>query len=106
MGDVNATETKLVKGLREAGYTRPQEIDHMISKGVEAYQKAIDDYKTKVPEKTPEDEWLAMKQKELEEKADERKERIKIENEEKKQKEIEDIAREWAKREYFRKSMA
>lgn len=104
--DVNATETKLVKGLREAGYTRPQEIDHMISKGVEAYQKAIDEYKTKVPEKTPEDEWLAMKQKELEEKADVRKERIKKEYEEKKQKEIEDIAREWAKREYFRRSMA
>jgi len=33
--DVNATEAKLVKGLREGGYTRPQEIDHMISKGPE-----------------------------------------------------------------------
>lgn len=31
--DVNATEWKLVKGLREGGYTRPQEIDHMIVKG-------------------------------------------------------------------------
>lgn len=31
--DVNATEFKLVKGLREGGYSRPQEIDHMISKG-------------------------------------------------------------------------
>ena len=31
--DVNATEFKLVKGLREGGYTRPQEIDHMITKG-------------------------------------------------------------------------
>jgi hypothetical protein len=31
--NVNATEAKLVKGLREGGYTRPQEIDHMISKG-------------------------------------------------------------------------
>ncbi len=31
--DVNATEYKLVKGLREGGYTRPQEIDHMIVKG-------------------------------------------------------------------------
>ena len=31
--DVNATEFKLVKGLREGGYSRPQEIDHMITKG-------------------------------------------------------------------------
>lgn len=104
--DVNATETKLVKGLREAGYTRPQEIDHMIAKGAEAYRQAIEDYKTKVPEKTAEDDWLEMKKKELEEKAEERKERIKKEYEEKKQNEIEDIAREWAKREYFRKSMS
>lgn len=33
--DVNATETKLIKGLREAGYARPQEIDHMLRDGVE-----------------------------------------------------------------------
>ena len=31
--DVNQTEFKLVRGLREGGYTRPQEIDHMIVKG-------------------------------------------------------------------------
>jgi hypothetical protein len=31
--DVNQTESKLIRGLREAGYTRPQEIDHMITKG-------------------------------------------------------------------------
>lgn len=31
--DVNATEAKLIKGLREAGYTRPQEIDHMLRDG-------------------------------------------------------------------------
>jgi hypothetical protein len=29
----NATEAKLIKGLREAGYARPQEIDHMIRNG-------------------------------------------------------------------------
>mmetsp|Transcript_14877 Transcript_14877/g.14338 ORF Transcript_14877/g.14338 Transcript_14877/m.14338 type:complete len:483 (-) Transcript_14877:403-1851(-) len=104
--DVNATETKLVKGLREAGYTRPQEIDHMISKGAEAYKIAIEEYKLKVPEKTSEDEWFEMKEKELEEAAEERKIRIKKENEEKKKIEIDEISREWAKREYFRKSMS
>ena len=31
--DVNATEARLVKGLREAGYARPQEIDHMVRVG-------------------------------------------------------------------------
>jgi hypothetical protein len=29
----NITEAKLIKGLREAGYARPQEIDHMIRSG-------------------------------------------------------------------------
>ena len=31
--NVNVTEAKLIKGLREAGYARPQEIDHMIREG-------------------------------------------------------------------------
>lgn len=31
--NVNITEAKLIKGLREAGYARPQEIDHMIRQG-------------------------------------------------------------------------
>jgi len=33
--NVNATEVRLIKGLREAGYARPQEIDHMIREGPE-----------------------------------------------------------------------
>jgi len=102
--DVNATASKLVKGLREGGYTRPQEIDHMIVKGPVAYGLAIEDYKTRTPAVTAQDEWLAEKQKELDESAAERKQRIKEDYEEAKTKEIEDIAREWAKREYFRKA--
>lgn len=31
--NANVTEAKLIKGLREAGYARPQEIDHMIRDG-------------------------------------------------------------------------
>lgn len=31
--NVNVTEVKLIKGLREAGYARPQEIDHMVREG-------------------------------------------------------------------------
>ena len=42
----------------------------------------------------------------MDESTEVRRERTKREYEEKKQKEVEEIAREWAKREYFRKSMA
>lgn len=104
--NVNMTEAKLIKGLREGGYTRPQEIDHMLVKGAAVYQKAIDEYKVRKPEVTQHDEWLATKQKELEDNAAERKQKAKEEYEEKKRMEIEEIAREWAKREYFRKSMS
>jgi len=31
--NANVTEAKLIKGLREAGYARPQEIDHMVRVG-------------------------------------------------------------------------
>ena len=39
--DVNATEAKLVKGLREAGYARPQEIDHMLRDGPRVRLEAL-----------------------------------------------------------------
>jgi hypothetical protein len=35
VSNVNQTEYKLVKGLREGGYTRPQEFDHMLTEGPE-----------------------------------------------------------------------
>lgn len=35
VSNVNQTEFKLVKGLREGGYTRPQEFDHMLTDGPE-----------------------------------------------------------------------
>lgn len=104
--DVNATETKLVRGLREAGYTRPQEIDHMISKGVEDYLKACEEHKTKKPERTEYEDWMLEEEKKLKAESAETIERKEKEREEQKQKEINDIAKEWAKREFFRKSMA
>lgn len=42
--NVNATEAKLVKGLREAGYARPQEIDHMIREGPEVRPHSTADH--------------------------------------------------------------
>jgi len=104
--DVNATETKLIRGLRECGFTRPQEIEHMISKGPKAYADAIEDFRTRVPRRLPQDEWWAAEQEKLEAKEREKQKNADKEMAEKKEKEIEDIAREWAKREYFRKCMA
>ena len=47
--DSDSLDFKLVKGLREAGYARPQEVDHMIRFGTSAYQEAIEAYKEKNP---------------------------------------------------------
>jgi len=104
---VNNTAAKLVKGLREAGYTRPQEIDHMITAGVANYTNAIEAYKQKVYD-------LENPDPEIERKKKEEEDRISAENfakqqeeyEQRKKDEINEIARSWAKREYFRKSMS
>eukprot|EP00594_Rhizosolenia_setigera_P007625 CAMPEP_0178954186 /NCGR_PEP_ID=MMETSP0789-20121207/8847_1 /TAXON_ID=3005 /ORGANISM="Rhizosolenia setigera, Strain CCMP 1694" /LENGTH=486 /DNA_ID=CAMNT_0020635553 /DNA_START=82 /DNA_END=1542 /DNA_ORIENTATION=+ len=105
----NTTENigaRLVKGLREAGYTRPQEIDHMISKGVAAYEKAIADYKqAKWEKENPDPEKLKAEEEEREKEAAIAWKKTEQEFEERKKNEIEENARAWAKREYFRKSM-
>lgn len=106
VNDVNQTETKLIRGLREGGYTRPQELEHMITKGPEEYKKACDDYKIRKPKQSPYDEWLVEQQRIEDENKVERSEQALRESEEKKTKEIEEIATEWARREYFRQSMA
>jgi len=119
--DNNATEAKLIKGLREAGYARPQEIDHMLRNGTANYQKALDDFREKNPnwDKTKlkpgskliepwweEPEFLAEIAKE--EASYKRGTDDEEEEEEKSPRtlEIEKIATEWAKREYFSQSMA
>jgi len=104
--DVNQTETKLIKGLREGGYSRPQELNHMITKGPDEYAKACADFKTRTPTQSPFDEWVLEQEKLENETAAERSKRVQAEAEEEKKKEVEEIATEWAKREYFRQSMA
>lgn len=139
--NVNATESKLIKGLREAGYARPQEIDHMIRLGpqvrssvvddpvhcqrrhrrpsllfflslscLQAYLKAIDEWKTGNPDAAMgyattdawwEDPKFARKGKSFEEEQKDEQDKVKDD----KTKEIEQIAREWAKREFFRERM-
>jgi len=104
--DVNQTENKLVRGLREGGYSRPQELDHMITKGPDEYEKACADFKTRSPTQSPFDEWVLEQEKIENESAEDRSKRAAAEAEEKKKEEIDAIAKEWAKREYFRQSMA
>jgi len=104
--NVNQTETKLIRGLREGGYSRPQELDHMITKGPEEYEKACAEFKVRTPTQSPFDEWVLEQEKLEGATKEERSKKAAGEAQEKKKKEIEDIATEWAKREYFRQSMA
>merc|ERR1712176_5985 len=97
---------KLVKGLRQAGYSRSQEIDHMVMKGVKAYDDAIEEYKKKKFDKeNPDPEEMRRIQEERDAQAKLDWEKTEKEFEERKEKEIEDHAKTWAKREYFRRSM-
>lgn len=109
--DVNATEAKLIKGLREAGYARPQEVDHMLRDGPAKYQAAIDEFRLKNPnykdgyyttEAWWEDEKFQASVRKSSLRAQEEIQKVKDARAEK----IEEIAKEWAKREYFRQSMA
>jgi hypothetical protein len=104
---VNSTAAKLIKGLREAGYTRPQEIHHMIVAGVTNYTKAIDEYKQTVYAiENPDPEKLRLEKEERDKIDAEAFVKQQADWEDRKKKEIDEIARSWAKREYFRKSMS
>eukprot|EP00815_Leptocylindrus_aporus_P004051 CAMPEP_0116071626 /NCGR_PEP_ID=MMETSP0322-20121206/13907_1 /TAXON_ID=163516 /ORGANISM="Leptocylindrus danicus var. apora, Strain B651" /LENGTH=466 /DNA_ID=CAMNT_0003560041 /DNA_START=321 /DNA_END=1719 /DNA_ORIENTATION=+ len=102
----NSTAAVLIKGLRAAGYSRPQEINDIMDSGVEKYEEAIETYKKeKYERENPDPEKLAREKEEQEKQmAIDREKRMK-EIEEEKKKEIEELATEWAKREYFRKSL-
>lgn len=107
--NVNATETRLIKGLREAGYARPLEIDHMIREGAKAYDAAMEDFKTSNPDwekgYTTDAWWEAPEFKESRERSDARAaaELAKVKDERTQQ--VEMMAKEWSKREFFRLSM-
>jgi hypothetical protein len=106
----NATEAKLILGLRQAGYARPQEIDHMIRKGPAAYLDYIQEWKTKNPDAakgyTSDAWWEADIYQQSRRRSAEKEANAEKAAVDAKTKEIEAIATEWAKREYFRQSMA
>lgn len=108
--NANKTEAKLIRGLRQAGYARPQEIDHMLRDGVEKYQKACQDYLEENPDAAKgyttnawwEKEEFQKSRQRSAERDQEKVEAMKSERE----KEIEAVAREWAKREFYQQSMS
>jgi len=66
--DVNATATKVVRGLREAGYSWSQELEHMIGGGVEAYETACQEYASKMESVPTEEEgWMEREERKLRE---------------------------------------
>jgi hypothetical protein len=100
------TAAKLIKGLRSAGYTRPQEIHHMMTTGVSNYTATIATYKQTIWDYENPDPVKVKAEKAERDKADQaRLEKSREDFDAKKKQEIDDIARSWAKREYFRKSM-
>jgi len=114
--DVNATEAKLIKGLREAGYVRVQELDHMLREGVEAYQTKIDEWTEKNPDaangyttnawwETEEFKKQVADAKAAEGTGAKDESEIEIVKDERAE-EIEEIAIEWAKREFYLQSMS
>mmetsp|Transcript_3705 Transcript_3705/g.8293 ORF Transcript_3705/g.8293 Transcript_3705/m.8293 type:complete len:508 (-) Transcript_3705:233-1756(-) len=116
--DTNTTEAKLIKGLREAGYVRCQEIDHVLNDGFKEYQEALDEYDVINPgwregvthtEAWWEDpEFLRqLDEAKLKDRGGRPEEKV-VEEEPKDErtKEVEKIAAEWAKREFFSRSMA
>jgi hypothetical protein len=106
----NVTESKLIKGLREAGYARPQEIDHMIRVGPAAYQEAISKFRTEHPDAalgyTTDAWWEAEEYQLSRQRSDARMAATAQAVKDARTVEIEAVAKEWAKREYFRASMA
>lgn len=116
--DTNSTEAKLVKGLREAGYVRCQEIDHVLRDGVKDYQEALDDFDeinpgwregVKLTDAWWEDpEFLReLDEAKTKDRGGRPEEKIVFEDpKDSRTIEVEKIAAEWAKREFFSRSMA
>ncbi|KAL7571496.1 hypothetical protein ACA910_020916 [Epithemia clementina (nom. ined.)] len=108
--NANVTEARLIRGLREAGYARPQEIDHMIRQGPDQYLEFIEKWKKRNPDwekgYTTDAWWEAEIYQQSRRKSAEREKAKQQEVVDERTKEVEAIAREWVKREKFRQTMA
>lgn len=106
----NITEAKLIRGLREAGYARPQEIDHMLRDGPANYKEAVKEFREKNPDAAKgytTDAWWEGEEFQKSVKSriekDERDVQVVVDA---RVTEVEKIAMEWAKREFYRVSMS
>jgi len=103
--DANSLENMLIQGMREIGFNRVEEIEHMVLRGAKGYNDMIvaknnDASWEEAPEDSEEEE--AAKAKASQENIDlgrqKRADAVK-------QAELEEMATQWAKREYLRKSI-
>lgn len=103
--DPVSLETMLIQGMREIGYDRVGEIEHMVASGVKGYNEMVAAKEDggaweKAPEETEEEKAAKARTKE---------EQIvfkrQLREEAAKQAELQTMATQWAKREYLRKSL-
>eukprot|EP00592_Proboscia_alata_P007047 CAMPEP_0194354798 /NCGR_PEP_ID=MMETSP0174-20130528/2826_1 /TAXON_ID=216777 /ORGANISM="Proboscia alata, Strain PI-D3" /LENGTH=518 /DNA_ID=CAMNT_0039123827 /DNA_START=122 /DNA_END=1678 /DNA_ORIENTATION=+ len=103
----NSTSSTLIKGLRQAGYTRPQEINHMLVAGVKNFTKTVDAYNKMLNDiENPSEEKVAAAKEAAE--AEAKREHIELTARKLKEREDEtkEMAMEWAQREYFKNCMS
>jgi len=103
--DMKSLESMLVQGMREVGFDRLQEVEHMVTRGVKGYNDMLASEKEgvvweKAPEPTDEEKALETASKE------ERMIMMKQKRQDsEKEQELKSLATTWAKREYLRKSL-
>lgn len=103
--DANSLENMLIQGMREIGFTRIEEIEHMVTSGTKGYNEMIAKQNEgtaweKAPEQTEEQKAAIAKTKE-EQVLLNRQKRDAAE----KESELKAMATQWAKREYLRKNL-
>jgi len=103
--DPKSLENMLIVGMREIGFTRVQEIEHMVTSGAKGYNDMLEAEKDgsaweKAPEETEEQKATTARTKE-----EQLAIAIQQRDEATKQGELKAIAIQWAKREYLRKSL-
>merc|ERR1712194_283567 len=103
--DANSLENMLIQGMREIGFNREEEIEHMVLRGAKGYNDMIvaknnDASWEEAPEDSEEEE--AAKAKSSQENIDLGRQKR---TDAVKQAELEEMATQWAKREYLRKSI-
>lgn len=103
--EANSLENMLIQGMREIGFDRLEEIEHMVTRGAKGYN----DLMAAEEEDTPWEEAKEDSEEEKAAKAKSNQESVDLGREKRaeaaKQVDLKEMATQWAKREYLRKSM-